>query len=146
MSEVKIRDFVLSDVQAVTGLTKELGYPSTEEEMNVRMKKIIDNPLYRTLIAVKEEEVVGYCGIFLYDCWEHNEPILRVEVLVVKTEARRYGIGKVLMEKAEQWARERGASIISLNSGNRAERESAHKFYPSLGFEARSIGYSKRLS
>lgn len=145
MKEILIRDFIVSDISCLTTLTKELGYPTTEAEMRERMAKIVSNENYRTIVAVNNEGIVGYCGMFLYDCWEHNEQVMRIEVLVVSSDARRLGVGKRLIESAEVWALEKGVKIISLNSGNREERESAHKFYPRLGFEARSTGYSKTL-
>lgn len=146
MKEISIRDFIHTDIADITTLTNELGYPTTESEMKERMSRIVVNTHYRTFVAVHEEVVVGYCGVFLYDCWEHNEQVMRVEVLVVRPTTRRLGVGKRLIDAAELWAFEKGAKIISLNSGNRDERESAHKFYPQLGFEARSTGYSKRVS
>lgn len=145
MNRFCIRDFVFSDLDSLTTLTNELGYPSTVEEMEKRMKSIVLNKNYKTFVAVSDGMVVGYCGAFLYDCWEHNEQIMRIEVLVVDSQTRRAGIGKELITSAEVWAAEHGVKISSLNSGNRAERESAHEFYPRLGYEARSTGYSKKM-
>ena len=44
-----------------------------------------------------------------------------------------YGIGKLLMERAEMWAREHGCKIVSLRSN--VIRERAHAFYERLGYK-----------
>ncbi|WP_454040619.1 GNAT family N-acetyltransferase [Cytobacillus horneckiae] len=53
---------------------------------------------------------------------------VRIVVLVVDSNYRNKGIGKQLLEEAESWAKEIGATGIGLNCGNRPERISAHKF------------------
>ena len=49
--KITSRDFCLTDIPEITKLTNELGYPTTEEEMTVRMKVIANNPNYKTVIA-----------------------------------------------------------------------------------------------
>lgn len=66
-----------------------------------------------------------------------------VDNLVVRRDLRRAGIGRALMERAEQWAREQGATEIDLtvfefNAG-------AIAFYRSLGYETRTRRMSKAL-
>ena len=38
-----------------------------------------------------------------------------------------------------------GCKAITLNSGNRTERDNAHKFYKRNGFDNKSSGFSKNL-
>ncbi|UYZ15549.1 GNAT family N-acetyltransferase [Brevibacillus sp. WF146] len=52
--------------------------------------------------------------------------------LVVDSKIRNQGIGKMLVNEAEKWAKEQGAISIGLNSGNRKERQNAHRFYVSV--------------
>jgi GNAT superfamily N-acetyltransferase len=141
-----IREFQTSDLPALAILNNELGYPTTEAEMKTRMEDILQNPDCRTAVAVLDNKPVGYMGLNKHFFWEQNGHFIRIQALVVKKELRGTGAGKKLIEYAEAWARETGTDLIFLNCGNKPEREGAHKFYPKMGFEAKSTGYVKRVS
>ena len=143
LDNLLIRDYILSDLESLAILTTELGYPTTVSEMEARLVEISKNPNCRTIVAENETQVIGYIGLLKSNSWEHNECYVRIQALVVKSEYRKYGIGKSLIAYAESWGREVGARSIVLNCGNREERNSAHKFYVSVGFEAKSTGYKK---
>ncbi|MES2478714.1 MAG: GNAT family N-acetyltransferase [Bacteroidota bacterium] len=145
MSELLIRDFRPNDVEALCRLTIELGYPTTADEMKQRMNCILQNPDYKTILATSQTEVLGYIGMFKCLFWEQNGCYIKVQSLVVSSSARRQGIGETLLEEAEKWGRAIGAKLITLNSGNRAERFAAHQFYPAQGYEAKSTGYVKLI-
>ena len=66
-----------------------------------------------------------------------------IVALVVQSDFRGKGIGKHLLAEAEHWAKNQGAVSISLNSGNRTEREAAHLFYQRFGFTPKSTGFVK---
>lgn len=144
-NEIYIRDYHVSDIPSLTVLTNELGYPINSEQMSQRMGIILDLEDYWTYVAVLDQEVVAYTGFHKNYFWEREGFYIKVQVFVVKKEFRRSGVGKKLMGFLENFSRQLGAKSIVLNSGKRAERESAHQFYPSLGFEGRSIGYTKTL-
>jgi GNAT superfamily N-acetyltransferase len=139
------REFQPSDLPEITALMGELGYPTTLAEMTVRMEHISSNSDYRTLVVVKEREVVGMVGMMRCWFWEQNGFYVKIQALVVKSTARRMGVGEHLVGCAESWARSIGASAIFLNSGNKEERKAAHAFYPRMGFEHKSSGYVKQL-
>ena len=63
--------------------------------------------------------------------------------LVVDARYRRKGIGAALMGSIETWARERGAGVVVLNSGD--GRADAHAFYERLGYENTARRYLKRI-
>lgn len=46
--------------------------------------------------------------------------------LAVKKELRRCGVGRGLLNAAEEWAKERGIALVRLNSGK--TRKEAHEF------------------
>lgn len=52
---------------------------------------------------------------------------------LVAEDAKRQGIGSLLIKEAEQWAAQHGIHFIRLNSGG--TRADAHKFYRNLGFD-----------
>jgi len=145
MEQVIIRDYQESDLDAVTMLTNQLGYPTTTEEMRVRMQQIVTCSNCRTLVAVTHQTVAGYIGLTKGLYWEKNGSFLRIQALVVHQNYRNAGIGRQLMAAAEQYALTIGASALLLNSGNRPERMAAHRFYPGLGFTPTSTGYVKKI-
>ena len=147
MSEIDIliRDFTLDDVSFLADLTNILGYETTVEQMTIRMKTIIQLDNYWTFVAVSKGQIIGYIGLNKNYLWEQDGYYLRVQALVVAREYRKLGVGQKLMQTAEKLARQIKTKIIILNCGNRDERQSAHKFYPKMGFLPKSTGYIKKL-
>ena len=64
-----------------------------------------------------------------------------VEDLAVDPEHRSEGIGKALLDAARDWAKERGASHLELDSGD--ARSDAHRFYEreQPAWRSRCFGY-----
>jgi ribosomal protein S18 acetylase RimI-like enzyme len=60
-----------------------------------------------------------------------------VYYLAVAPERRRAGLGRVMMDAAEAWLRERGAPKIQLMV--RADNEAALRFYEALGLERQQV-------
>lgn len=145
ISNISLRDYILADIESLAMLTTELGYPTTVSEMKARLVEISKNPNCKTIVAEQDSKIVGYMGLLKSTSWEQNDCFVRIQALVVKSEFRKYGIGKSLISYAESWGREIGARLIALNCGIREERDSAHKFYAKIGFETKSIGYKKNI-
>lgn len=76
---------------------------------------------------------------------EYDGSYVRIAAFVVDLNYRRNGIGEKLIQQSESWARDQGAIVIALNSGNREERKGAHQFYLKMGYEVKSIGFGKSL-
>ncbi|OCA90473.1 GNAT family acetyltransferase [Bacillus sp. FJAT-27225] len=142
---MEIREAHLNDANELTSLMVHLGYPTTVENMKIRFSKIKTHPDYKTLVASYEGRVVGMIGLMKVHYFERDGVYIRIAALVVDPNFRNKGIGNKLIEEAESWARKIGASGITLNSGNRAERKSAHTFYKNRGYEERSIGFVKNM-
>ena len=60
--------------------------------------------------------------------------------LVVDRAHRKRGIGSLLMERAEEWARTQGCSLVRLWSSS--IRVEAHRFYEHLGYRNIKTQYS----
>jgi GNAT superfamily N-acetyltransferase len=92
-------------------------------------------------IAEQNGERAGFAWALLLEDFYTKEPIGKVsEIAVVRSGA---GIGQALMARCEQWARERGARLITLNAleGNRHAR----RFYELNGYAPEYTMYVKRL-
>jgi GNAT superfamily N-acetyltransferase len=53
--------------------------------------------------------------------------------LVVDEEYRNRGVGRLLMERVEQWAREKECETVQLRSN--VVRKNAHAFYERIGYD-----------
>lgn len=140
-----VRPFSFNDIDIITELMGDLSYQTTKEQMYRRMEHISSNPMYYTLVAELEGNVVGMLGLRLLYSYESDHLLVQISALVTKAEYRGKGIGKALIKQAEAWAKANGAKVIVLTSGLRPEREEAHKFYKHLGFTANGLRFTKNI-
>lgn len=113
--------------------------------MKARFKNISSDSSYCTLLAEIKGKVVGMVGLQKSYIYEKTGINVRIVAMVVQSDFRGNGIGKRLLSEAENWAMNQGAVSISLNSGNRSEREAAHLFYERFGFSPKSTGFIKNI-
>ena len=111
--------------------------------MQERYAHIAADANFTTLVAEVRGRVVGLIGMQTSYSYEKNGRHCRIMALVVHEHYRGSGIGRLLLLAAEQWAAEQQVDSLSLNSGNRADREAAHAFYQRMGYTAGSTGFSK---
>lgn len=136
-----IRDAKLTDAPA---LVCELGYKTTPAEMRRRLKSILDDVNYRTLVAEVDGKVCGMIGTLAYASYEHNDPSGRILAVVTLANARRRGIGRALIASAEKAFAQKAVTRVSLDT--RLTRKDAHQFYESLGYERNGWRFVKQLS
>ena len=82
-------------------------------------------------VATLNNELVGGCGIFPTE--NLPEGTCELVKLYLKTEARGTGLGKLLMEKSMQWAKDYGYSQVYLES--MPELAKAVSIYEKVGFQ-----------
>jgi ribosomal protein S18 acetylase RimI-like enzyme len=133
----------LNDAPELAVLMCELGYETQRAEMETRLKLILSNPAYKTFIAIMDGCVCGMIGTLTYPSYEHNDPSGRILALVTLSAARRRGIGRALIATAEKDFAQKGIRRVALDT--RVNREDAHKFYESLGYERNGWRFVKRL-
>ena len=136
-----IRDAKLTDAPA---LVCELGYKTTPAEMRRRLKSILDDVNYRTLVAEVDGKVCGMIGTLAYASYEHNDPSGRILSVVTLANARRREIGRALIASAEKAFVQKAVTRVSLDT--RLTRKDAHQFYESLGYERNGWRFVKQLS
>ena len=96
-----------------------------------------------TLLLVAEMPEHGIVGYLLGNShltFLANGPVAWVEELMVDGQTRRSGVGRHLMEHAEQWARSIGAAYLALASRR------AGPFYLTLDYEDSATFYKKTLT
>ena len=139
-----IRDAKLTDASALAALVCELGYKTTPAEMRRRLKSILDDVNYRTLVAEVDGKVCGMIGTLAYASYEHNDPSGRILAVVTLANARRRGIGRALIASAKKAFAQKAVTRVSLDT--RLTRKDAHQFYESLGYERNGWRFVKQLS
>lgn len=140
-----IRDAQEGDIPQLTTLITQLGYPCTADEVLTRYTNVNQHPDYRTLVITDGDVAIGVAGVVKGIWYEKNGTYVRILAFVVNEDYRGKGVGKLLIQAIEDWARELGVNSVVLSSGNRDERLGAHRFYQGLGYEIRSLGFIKQL-
>jgi GNAT superfamily N-acetyltransferase len=137
-----VRDAKPSDAPRLVELITFLGHPIDEKTVRknlTALKKTGDTPLVATL----DGKVVGMCGVSKRIVIHRPAPLGRITALVVDEAAQGHGIGKLLVEAAEEWCQKGGCQLLEVTSNDR--RTEAHAFYRHLGYERSSIRFFKKL-
>jgi GNAT superfamily N-acetyltransferase len=121
-----------ADAPAVADLSGQLGHPITREEAGSRLEVMGRDPRHAVFLAE-----LGGAGVVGWVHVQERPTIqagLRAEVtaLVVAEQYRRHGAGRLLMRRAEEWAREHRCEGVMLRSN--VVRSEAHAFYESIGY------------
>jgi GNAT superfamily N-acetyltransferase len=129
----EIRPARADDFVRVAALSGQLGYPSTPEEVARRIAGMLHSAEHGVYVAQSAAgDITGAIGVFVYRSFE-VDPRAEVSGLVVDERYRSQGIGLRLLERAEEWAREKGCKTIGLRSN--VIRGRAHAFYERHGYE-----------
>ena len=142
----RIRPMRDTDAARVAALTTQLGYPVTAEELARRLAGVRTHHGHELLVAVdREDRAIGWIHVARHPTLESSE-VAVIHGLVVDESARSGGIGRALVDAAEAWSREHGATSIIVRS--RSTRRRAHRFYQKIGYREvkRSHVFEKPLS
>ncbi len=139
-----IREIRGEDAGAAAALSGELGYPAPVAAMRERIESLAGRAEHVVYVACLSGEVVGWIHVGVTHHLQ-SEPSAEIGGLVVSMEARSSGIGRRLVARAEQWARERGLKRVVVRS--QIAREGAHRFYLREGYERTktSAVFTKKL-
>ena len=140
-----IRAAAGNDAPELADLTTQLGYPVETDAMRARLERLQGRSDDLVLVAVdRDDRPIGWIHVAMLALLEHSD-YASINGLVVDERRRGAGIGRALVAAGEEWARQRGATEITVRS--RSSRERAHRFYEQLGFVEikRSHVFSKPL-
>ena len=140
-----VRTAERGDAGAVAALSAQLGYDEAEGEIAKRIEEIRAQTNGEVYVAVVPPDiVVGWIQVSAVLLVE-LPPLAEVGGIIVDSRYRRIGVGRSLIEAAEQWARQNGLTALRLRSNVR--REEAREFFRRLGYQetATSTVFSKVL-
>ena len=138
-TKTEIRPVRISDSPRVTELCHQLGYSITEEQVIERLKNLEGRDDNVILLATTDDgTIIAFLQVHIVALLAEGN---RAEIasLVVDESVRSPGIGKILVTKAEEWEADRGLNNVVVRS--RIDRDRAHRFYKTLGYEDFKIQY-----
>ena len=122
-----------SDCSKMANLAVQLGYQCTEEQVRERLEEMQDSNQYSVCVAeLPGGQIAGWIAAYLFRSIE-AATCVEISGLIVDQQVRCRGIGKVLLEAAEEWARLQGCNAIMVHCN--ITRERAHAFYSNNRFQ-----------
>lgn len=98
----------------------------------LKILKPLNSKKHIAFVALHENKIVGWIGAaqtIMIEVIPHCE----INRLITDERYRGKGVGKLLIEKVKQWARENGNKVLSLHCN--LTRTKAHLFYEHIGFK-----------
>lgn len=131
-SAFTIRPAELADAPQLAPLATQLGYSSTADQVAARLREILKDSEHIIFVAERQGSgLAGYIEVFPFRIIGSN-PRMEIGSLVVDESSRSQGVGRLLMDHAEEWARSRSFKEAGLRSN--VIRDRAHRFYENLGY------------
>lgn len=132
-----VREASREDAEALYELARELAVTlgdqiPQEKAVRARFDELLEERRARVLVAEDEGGVVGAANLWIKPDLAHGDTVVEVPMLVVSGNARRRGIGKLLVDEIQKIAADENASLVELIATK--ENAAARSFYRSLGF------------
>ncbi|HEY6751472.1 MAG TPA: GNAT family N-acetyltransferase [Rubrobacteraceae bacterium] len=132
-----VREAVPEDAEALHALMGDLADALGDRSprfgaMRAQLEKLLAEPGARVLVVEGAEDVVGAASLWIKPDLAHGDVVIEVPMLVVSGNARRRGVGKLLVKEIRRIAAEENAALIELVATK--ENDVARAFYMSLGF------------
>ena len=144
-----IKEAGAEDLKDVLSLYRQLFVNedyNKSETFSERWSEIINDRKIKCFLAYYNGTPVSTCILTIIPNLTRNQrPYALIENVVTHRDYRRRGFGKVVIDKAINYAKEKDCYKIMLLSDS--SRTEAHRFYESLGFDGNAkAGFLMRLS
>ncbi|KEK25098.1 GNAT family N-acetyltransferase [Bacillus gaemokensis] len=137
-----IRKATVNDIEALCSLTKELkGSSISHKDMQNRLQFVEMSPFDFLYVYEEEDKIFGFLGFRIRENLEDVTRYGEISIISVDPTIRRKGIGQILMDYAEQLAKDHNCIGTWLVSG--IQRTEAHPFYKKLGYEVNGYRFVK---
>lgn len=139
-----IRSAEISDAGKVAALLKQLGYDASAILVENKIAVLTGSPNDMVLVAENQGKIAGVISLHVTELFHAPGRIGRVTALVISSDKRGKGIGKLLIEAADTFFRSSGCVRAEVTSGD--HRPAAHAFYEAQGYIPDERRFLKRYS
>lgn len=144
MASCELRLAVPADLEAITVLLGQLGYPASATEVARRLQPVIDSSEHALLVASIDGRVIGCIHVLLISSLDAGR-YAEIGAFVVDEDHRGQGLGRRLLAAAEDWSRRQGVNKLRVRS--RIDRIETLAWYRQQGFADTKVQqvFDKRL-
>jgi ribosomal protein S18 acetylase RimI-like enzyme len=152
---IHIKPFTFSDTKFIESLVprfSEFDLPTWRQRDEIdntnlaSLKKAMETPEPGSAIFIAEDETgkrAGFLHLQIQTDYFNGEKVAYISDLAVDSSFEGQGVGRIILDKAEEWAREQGCSMLTLYVFSNNSR--ARKVYEKLGFKEEVTKYVKPL-
>lgn len=153
---IHLRPFISSDTNFIESLIprfSEFDLPTWRQKDEIdntnlaSLKKAMETPESGSAIYIAEDEAgkrAGFLHLQTQTDYFNGDKVAYISDIAVDSAFEGQGVGRILLDKAEAWAREQGCSLLTLYVFSNNSR--ARKVYEKLGFKEEVTKYVKPLS
>jgi GNAT superfamily N-acetyltransferase len=140
-ADLQLRKAEKNDADEIFALAREfaLSFRPERAAFDAAFPDLLENEDALLLVATVGGTVRGYLLGFTHLTLFANGRVAWVEEAIIESGFRRHGIGRLLLEEFEVWARSREAGYMALATRRASE------FYSALGYEVSATYYRKML-
>ncbi|RVU86000.1 GNAT family N-acetyltransferase [Leucothrix sargassi] len=130
---MNIRKAERKDALSISQLMDQLGYGASTELIESKLHEFSKNSHDEVFVAQKNDVVVGCISCHITSLFHQKGSSGRITSLVIDQNFRGGGIGKLLVQEAENFFHAKGCIKSEVTSGD--HRTEAHSFYESCGYK-----------
>jgi len=141
--KIEIRAATVVDAQEIARLLTLLGHPTTESAIRKNWQEWAAAGNTAFVVPREDGTLAGVVTLHQMRVLHRPRVVGRITSLVVDLPQRGCGIGRALVEAAEEALARAGCGLLEITSNLR--RADAHAFYERLGYARTSIRLAKSL-
>jgi GNAT superfamily N-acetyltransferase len=143
-----IRNAKAADAGQLVGLLGQLSYKLSLSQMEKRLKAYSKKG-YQVIVAETSSQIIGFITVVCYELFVQEGRGMHIESLVVDERYRRQGVGRNLLQAAENFAQLNDCKVIEFITYNHRRADGTHAFYEHMGYEDHTVSdityFSKEL-
>ncbi|HEY8903736.1 MAG TPA: GNAT family N-acetyltransferase [Chthoniobacterales bacterium] len=129
---IRIREARGGDAHALSALISQLGYELDEKNTAARLEHY-NNDRSAVFVAQRDSELIGFLSFHAIPLFHENADLGRITAMAIREDCRRQGVGRLLVQAAEEHAVSLHCSRLEVTSGDHREHD-AHLFYLAQGY------------
>ncbi len=130
---MNVREARDSDADRIVDLVNQLGYSATSDLIHLKLNEFKNRSYDEVYVAEDDGEVKGCISCHITSLFHQKGVSGRITSLVIDDGCRGKGIGRALVEKAEDYFRSEDCIKSEVTSGD--HRPEAHAFYQACGYK-----------